>query len=124
MSTFFGKGNSEPFNWISVESLEELDRALSSNEKPKLFFKHSTRCGISVMALKTFEKQWTETNVDCDLYYVDLLMHRDVSNKLEALTEIKHESPQVLVMINDKLVYNASHSSIDVRQVEKKIEHA
>ena len=124
MSSLFNIENREPLNWISINSLEGLNSALMGSEKPKVFFKHSTRCGISVMALKSFEKTFANSNVDCELYYVDLLRYRDVSNKLEYITSVKHESPQVLVLLNDKILYSASHSSIDAKQLEIKIEQA
>ena len=46
-------------NWINIESVQQLNEILETNsDKIKLFFKHSTRCSISSMALKFFESDW------------------------------------------------------------------
>ena len=44
--------------WNQLESIDQLNEVLkSAHEKPILIFKHSTRCGISSMAIKSFENQ-------------------------------------------------------------------
>ena len=44
--------------WISLTSLDQLENiSKESHIKPVAIFKHSTRCGISRMALRQFEKQ-------------------------------------------------------------------
>lgn len=120
----FGKGgssNKTNLNWIQVETIESLKSALSkSTDNPVLFFKHSTRCSISSMALNRFEKEWNESN-NCELYFIDLIAHRDVSNTLSELTEIPHQSPQVIVVDQGKSIYNASHSGIDAEDIQSKL---
>ena len=53
-------------NWKELRSLDELDKAVkSTEERPALFFKHSTRCSISQMALSRFESQWSLKQALC-----------------------------------------------------------
>ena len=108
--------------WNQLESIDQLNEELkSAHEKPILIFKHSTRCGISSMAIKSFENNWTTENTICTLYYLDLLKHRDVSNEIAQLTGVLHQSPQVIVIKGSEIVYSESHGSIDVRRIEQKL---
>ena len=105
--------------WVNIESVDQLKEAiLSGTKKPKLFFKHSTRCSISSMALNSFENQWSSEDELCALYFIDLLLHRDVSNTLAEMTGITHQSPQVILIQNRDILYDESHSGISARQIE------
>lgn len=109
----------EQFPWIPLSSIDHLMKVIATtNEKPVLFFKHSTRCGVSAMVRNTFEREWTSESTLCDLYYLDLLNHRDVSDKIVELTGLRHESPQVIVLWGSEIIYDATHSAIDARRIE------
>ncbi len=120
----FGKSNasaSRNLNWSKIETLESLQKAIAGTDKtPAIFFKHSTRCSISSMALNRFEKEWDESN-NCDIYFIDLIANRDVSNTLSEIVNVQHQSPQVLLIENGKCVYNASHSGIDAEEIKVKL---
>ena len=108
--------------WIALESLDQLNQVVkTTHEKPVLLFKHSTRCGVSSMALNSFENLWSASDTLCDLYYLDLLKHRGVSNEIAIITGVQHQSPQVIVLKGDEIIYDASHSSIDVRKIESSL---
>lgn len=83
-------------------------------------FKHSTRCGISLMALKQFEKSWPGST-DIEVYYLDLLQHRDISNLIEKVTGVTHQSPQFIVIENGEVSYHGSHSWIDADEAVNSI---
>jgi bacillithiol system protein YtxJ len=52
-----------------------------------------------------------ETNAD--LYYLDLLRYRDVSNEVGYKFQVMHQSPQLLVIRNGVTVAHASHGGIN-----------
>ncbi|HLV42196.1 MAG TPA: bacillithiol system redox-active protein YtxJ [Brumimicrobium sp.] len=117
--SFSKKSRPSKINWTNIESVEALEEAISNTEsKHGLFFKHSTRCNISAMALNGFESQWEESD-DCDLYFIDLIAHRDVSNALSELTGIEHQSPQVILVNNKEAVYTSSHNGISARAIKQ-----
>lgn len=89
-----------------------------SSNKPAVIFKHSTRCGISKMALKQFEQAYPKNHED-DLYLLDLLNFREISNAIAEKLGVVHQSPQVLVVRNGHSVYDASHSLIDAATTER-----
>lgn len=108
--------------WRQLTDLGELNRMVSeSAEKPVLLFKHSTRCAISRMVLKQFERDY---NLDDAVipYFLDLLQHRDISNAIANQFEVQHQSPQLIVIKDGKAVFNASHESIDVADLNDFIE--
>lgn len=108
------KESSQSFiNWIPLTSSQELEeiKKQSTNESI-LIFKHSTRCGISSMVKRQFEKLFTEEHQQLKVYYLDLLNYRDISNNIAEDFQVMHQSPQLLIIKNEMAVYNASHYDI------------
>ncbi len=102
-------------NWVNLESLNQLDDLNKlSDSKPILFFKHSTRCSISSTALSRLERQATNSTGEVMFVYLDLLNHRDISNKLSELYNVEHQSPQALLVKNQKCIINQSHLEINL----------
>ncbi|RFC54156.1 bacillithiol system redox-active protein YtxJ [Brumimicrobium aurantiacum] len=116
--SFGKKSNDNKINWVNISSVDELNQAIADTQnKAGVFFKHSTRCSISSMALSRFESQWEE-NENIQLYFIDLIANRDVSNLLSELSGVMHQSPQVIVIQNEKEVYNASHNGISASEIK------
>ena len=100
--------------WIPLTTKEQLDTIVErSQTKPQLIFKHSTRCGISRMVINSFKEQYNFTENDFDLYYLDLLSFREVSNEVSYKFQVLHESPQLLVVKNGEVLVHASHGAIN-----------
>lgn len=116
-----GKSNAKKLDWIEISSLDELDQAIeNSTARPALFFKHSTRCSISSMALSRLENDWKE-EVNGTLYFIDLIKNRDVSNALANKANVYHQSPQAIVLKNKEAIYEASHSAISATEIIEKL---
>lgn len=99
--------------WIALNSIAQLsDIEKKSKGKTQFIFKHSTRCGISRMVLSQFTAAY---NIDsnADLYYLDLLNHREVSNEVGYKFQVMHQSPQLLVIKNGIAVAHESHGAIN-----------
>lgn len=107
------KKNKVFIDWITLTNNDQLNeiKKLSNNE-PILIFKHSTRCGISSMVKKQFEKLFNEEHNKMKVYYLDLLNYRNLSNKISEDFNVVHQSPQLLVIKNNLAVFNASHYDI------------
>lgn len=119
--SFSKKSQQSKLNWIHITSVEELKQAIAeTNNVTGLFFKHSTRCNISSMALSRFESNW-EQDDKCELYFIDLIAHRDVSNAISELTDVEHQSPQVIVVKNTKEIFNVSHNGISASEIKNSI---
>lgn len=108
--------------WNDLTQLKQLDDIVEeSAEAPVLIFKHSTRCSISRMALKSFEREYAIEEGKAKPYFLDLLEHRDVSNEIASRFDVQHQSPQLILIKNGKAVYNSSHSDIDAAMVKDKL---
>ena len=100
--------------WIPLKELSQLDFIeQKSKSKTQVIFKHSTRCGISRMVMNQFIDTYNLTEEDLDLYYLDLLNYRDISNEVGYKFQVMHESPQLLVIKNETVIVHASHGQIN-----------
>ena len=98
--------------WKPLQSLEDLGAAIAaSHDHPVVLFKHSTRCSVSAMAKRNFEAQWDPTE-QAEAYLLDLITYRSVSNAIAERFEVKHESPQMLVISDARLQFHESHGFI------------
>lgn len=102
--------------WNHLTDDEQLQQLIAaSNTKPQVIFKHSTRCSISSVAYQRLQKAQQPDGMD--FYYLDLLAHRPLSNKIADLFKVHHESPQVLVIRDGKCVYDESHLAISMTDI-------
>lgn len=117
---FWKKKESNQIPWEDLNSIEQLDQLNElSVQQPVLIFKHSTRCSISFMAKSRFETNFEETNMS--IWLLDLIKHRDVSNKIAEVYGIQHESPQVLLIKDGKCIYSTSHNGIDFKRIKEEL---
>ncbi len=118
INKLFG-GSKEPkeekvLPWLPLTSEQQLETIEKrSKTKTQVIFKHSTRCGISRMVMNQFVSQYELSAEDLDLYYLDLLNYRAVSNEVGYKFQVLHESPQLLVIKNGAAVAHASHGAIN-----------
>ncbi len=107
--------------WNALTELQQLDTIVDESASiPVLIFKHSTRCSISRMALKGFERDYAIEEDAIKTYFLDLLAHRDISNEIASRFGVLHQSPQILLIKNGEAVYHTSHSDIDAATIKEK----
>ena len=105
--------------WQALQSISQLDEIEKrSTRKTQLIFKHSTRCGISRMVMNQFIAMYN-IDTNADLYYLDLLNYRDVSNEVGYKFQVLHQSPQLLIIRNGIAVAHASHGAINDLDLER-----
>jgi bacillithiol system protein YtxJ len=104
--------------WIPLTNEGQLSQIIvQSQTKPQVIFKHSTRCSISSVALQRLQKATQPEGLD--FYFLDLLAHRPISNKIVETFKVHHESPQVLVIKNGECVFDESHLGISMNDIVK-----
>ena len=109
--------------WKTLDHEEQLTELIEHSEKkPIALFKHSTRCSLSSMVKSRLERGWDIEDSDIDIYYLDLINNRDISNKIASLYSIEHQSPQLIVLNQGKVLYHASHGEIDAGVLKESIE--
>lgn len=106
-------------NWKSITDIKQLELIdEQSFTKKVLIFKHSTRCSISSASLNRIERNWKEEYSDkLDVYYLDMLQYRDISNAIAAHYQIIHQSPQALIISNGKCIFSQTHSEINLNDL-------
>ena len=80
-------------NWRKLDSETEFDEILmQSLQEGSAFvlFKHSTRCMVSTMALRSFEAEYSD---EITPYFVDLIKYKSLSNHIAKVTGVIHQSP-------------------------------
>lgn len=104
-------------NWNELTSEAQLSEIMeTSKERAQVIFKHSTRCSIS----KTVWNRMERTDLlpeNADYFYLDLIAHRNISNKVAEILDVQHESPQALVIKDGKLAYDADHFGIEAEEL-------
>ena len=102
-----------------IDTLEQFEDLLKQEDK-FLFLKHSLTCPISQAAFQEYEK-YAESNQSVPAYYLAVQDSRPLSNEIAEKFEIKHESPQALLIKNGSAVWNASHWKITNRSLTSAI---
>jgi bacillithiol system protein YtxJ len=106
--------------WITLNLIDQLHEIEDKSKiKTQVIFKHSTRCGISRMVLNQFVSNYNFTEKELDLYYLDLLSYRNVSDEVGFKFQVFHQSPQLLVIKNGEVVAHESHGAIQFIDLEK-----
>ncbi len=100
--------------FTDVTTVAALDEFLArANGAPAVLFKHSNTCGVSARAYAEMAKM-TEP-----VALITVQNARAVSDEIEKRWSVDHESPQVLVIREGKLVWTASHFQVKAQDVEK-----
>ena len=104
--------------WIQLTEEGQISQIIAQSQtKPQVIFKHSTRCSISSVALQRLQKATQPDGLD--FYFLDLLAHRSISNKIVETFQVHHESPQVLVIKNGECIFDESHLGISMNDIVK-----
>ena len=103
--------------WIKLNDISQLDEINEvSFSKPVIIFKHSTRCNISATALARLERK-NDDSFRADFYFLDLVQHRNISNRIAEIYGVIHQSPQILLIKNGECIYEATHLEIDYMEL-------
>ncbi|MES2680959.1 MAG: bacillithiol system redox-active protein YtxJ [Bacteroidota bacterium] len=106
-------------NWNPLSHLAELNKLDEESAlQPVLILKHSSACSISAMALGRLERKWLPgDHQKLKPFFLDLIRYRNISNEIASRYQLRHESPQVLIISNGKCVYSASHMEISYEEI-------
>lgn len=123
---FKGEKNEDDSNrsgipWIELKAIDQLEKIEeTSEEKTIAIFKHSTRCGVSRMVLRMFETDYDlKEDAPVELYFLDLISYRDISNEIAERFKVRHESPQLIVIKNREVVHHSSHQGVSAGKLKE-----
>lgn len=109
-------------NWNTISTEQDVLKIIEkSSQKPQVIFKDSVTCGISAFAKERLMSNQILLEGIADVNYLDLLAHREVSNFIAKRLDVIHQSPQVIVLIDKKVIFRDSHHSIEMKKIADKI---
>jgi bacillithiol system protein YtxJ len=105
--------------FVEIKSVTSLDDFIARlNGSPGILFKHSDSCGVSSRAYSEMSR------LPCSIGLVVVQQARPVSDEIEKRWHVSHETPQVLIVRDDTVVWNASHFQIKAASVEAALNEA
>jgi bacillithiol system protein YtxJ len=100
-------------SWTQLESADQLQALqVESETQPVIIFKHSFRCSTSQMMLGRLERS-DKILAGAKMYFLDLLKNRHLSDMVEEVFDVRHESPQLLLIRRRAAVLHLSHFEIE-----------
>lgn len=100
-----------------IETLEGLENVLK--EEKSIILKNSSRCPISSSAKMKYEEYALKCDKNINFYIIDVIFCRNISDELSVRTGIRHESPQAIILVDGKPVWNKSHYDINLISLEE-----
>lgn len=101
-----------------LSTLDGFESALAgSSGRPLLLLKHSLTCGTSAYAHEEVEDFLSEPGFPGDACVVHVQTGRAVSNAVAERFGIRHESPQLFLIVDGRVVWHASHHRITRREI-------
>ncbi len=89
-----------------------------SKDRPVVIFKHSLTCPISASAYDQMAE------FEGEVALIEVQRARELSTEIENRLGVAHESPQVIVLRNGQVVWNASHFRITAAAVAAAVRDA
>jgi len=105
-----------------IQTMEEFSEVLKeSHERPVLLCKFSPVCSISTFVKNEFQRFLKNAPDECSYYSIDVIYSRAVARDLAEEINVRHQSPQALLLRNGVCVWNDSHMSLTMELFGNKV---
>ena len=98
-------------NFLELQTEDQL-KEIKEKTGFTIIFKHNANCPVSKATRSSFEEEAKQIPHGTSIYFLDLLTYRDMSNAIANDFEVKHESPQLLLIKDGKYTFSQAHFSI------------
>ena len=106
-------------SWTPLKDKNQLEQLIKNSQmKPVAIYKHSTRCGTSAAVKHRLERLWDIPPAALDMYYLDVIRQKLLSDQVASCLNITHASPQLLLLSDGKVIFETSHSAITVDAIK------
>ena len=103
-------------NFSRITDVTELEKLIDrSKERPVVIFKHSLTCPISAGAFERMK------SYEGDVDLVEVQRARPLSDEIAQRLGVRHESPQVIIVRNGQVLWDASHFQITADKVAEAV---
>ncbi|MEX1212441.1 MAG: bacillithiol system redox-active protein YtxJ [Balneolaceae bacterium] len=104
--------------WNELTSTDDVVAILQrSEERIQLIYKHSETCGVCLISKEELEKVVDEIAPTADLHVVNVIVQRPVSLAIAHELDVRHESPQVILLKGGKVLWSGSHWDVTAGNV-------
>ena len=108
---------------IVLDSVDALERLIVASEaRLVLLFKHSLTCGTSAQAHDELVAHLSEGRHATQHAIVTVQTHRDVSDEVATRLDVRHETPQALLIREGRVVWEVSHFNVTADTIKDAIE--
>jgi bacillithiol system protein YtxJ len=102
----------------SLVTSTELEAAL--REPLALLYKHSDRCPISAMAFDEIARV-AAVHSELPVHVLDVHAQRPLARYVAEHLDVRHESPQVILLRRGVVLWHASHYGVTARAVSRAV---
>ena len=107
--------------FLRLDLPEQMDQLVErSFAQPVIIFKHSPACGTSAYAFDELETYRQDPSAH-EVYLVDVLRNRPLSQALAVRFRVHHESPQLLLVVDGKVAWHTSHYGVSAAALERAV---
>lgn len=100
--------------WDTISHPSDLKSILDKSEnRPQLIYKHSNRCSVCFVAKGNLEQVSDKLLKYVDMHYLDVVKNRSASDSIASKLNVRHESPQVILVDKGEVIWHASHGRIE-----------
>lgn len=109
--------------WEIISDANQVEAIVQkSEERPQLIYKHSHRCSICTISKGTLESASNDILEEADMHFVNVVNSREASNFIASELDVRHESPQVILIDAGEVIWHASHGSINADAILDKLQ--
>ena len=99
-----------------ITDVTELEKLIDRSKlRPVVIFKHSLTCPISASAFERMK------GYDGDVDLVEVQQARALSDEIAQRLGVRHESPQIIIVRNGQVLWDASHFKITADAVAEAV---
>lgn len=99
------------------QTKSEIDAVFKKNDKPQIIYKHSPRCGTSVLTKTNLESGIGSILEKADVYMIDVISKREISRHVAEKTGVRHESPQIILLHRGVPFWHGSHGDVRYEKI-------
>ena len=104
-------------DFVDVPDADALDGWLPRSGVALLFL-HDPGCPTSRRA------SWEVGEVGGEVALLDVRAHPELAGEVERRTGVRHESPQVIVLVGGRVFWHGSHRRVTAKAVRRAVERA
>ena len=102
--------------FVKLDAPEVFQQALARSEtEPVVLYKHSATCPVSAAAHREMENL-AESGA-LPVFKLVVQKSRSLSTEIASALDVRHESPQAIVLLNGKPAFSASHHRVTAQAI-------